>query len=90
VLEANLAFFATLVARDPLSLAELADKPDFVSTLFIMISSSNREKDALVLVSSDVGDDVLKRMGVVKSEKASVRLFLLLYALYPNPSHTSS
>jgi hypothetical protein len=74
VLEAILAFFAALVARDPLSLSELADKPDFISTLLTMLSSLDHERDALALVYSGGDDVMLKKVGVVKSEKTSVRI----------------
>jgi|ERR1700722_6287027 len=81
VLEAILAFFAALVARDPLSLSELAAKPDFISTLLTMLSSLDHERDALALVSSGGDDVMLKKIGVVKSEKASVRILGLLVTL---------
>ena len=74
VVEAIIAFFAALVAHDPLSLSELADKPDFISTLLTMLSSLDHEKDALALVSLGDDDVMLKKIGVVKSEKTSVRI----------------
>jgi hypothetical protein len=77
VLDVTLAFLAALVARDPLSLSELADKPDFVSTLLAMLSSVRREIDFLVLAASGAGDNALKKMGVIKTEKASVRFILI-------------
>lgn len=88
VLAIILAFFTALVARDPASLSELAQRPtsassdahpdtivhaDFVQTLITLLSTiADREKDGLALVTSIASDAELKRAGIGRTEKALV------------------
>jgi hypothetical protein len=80
-LEPSLAFFVALVARDSMSLSELSEKPDFASTLFNILASHTHENDLLSILSAGVNDVALKRMGISKTEKASVRFSSILIFL---------
>ena len=65
-------FFASLASRDPRDLPDLASKSDFVSVLFKLLGSWDRENDPLWLISCGLSDAELKKAGISKGEKLSV------------------
>ena len=72
MLDAILALFAALVSKDPLDLSDLASKSDFVTTMFRLLKTLDRDNDPLWLISCGMNDIELKRAGLSKSEKISV------------------
>lgn len=84
VLACILSFFIALIARDPTSLQELANNSNtnIISTLLGLIGTTSatslsigeREKDPLALVGAGVADTELRRLGVMRTEKALVIL----------------
>ena len=72
VLATILVFFASLASRDPRDLPDLASKSDFVSVLFKLLGSWDRENDPLWLISCGLSDAELKKAGISKGEKLSV------------------
>ncbi|KAH7921560.1 hypothetical protein BV22DRAFT_1198121 [Leucogyrophana mollusca] len=73
ILDSTLAFFAALAARDPHTLTEVAQKPDFVSTLLDILASTDHRKDVLgfALAGADVA--TLKSRGVLRTEIAALK-----------------
>lgn len=88
ILSSILAFFTALLASDPGSLAELAQRSDddeesndFVGTLVGLLGDSGsgsgagigeRSKDVLGLVAAGVGDAETRKAGVGRTEKMLV------------------
>lgn len=73
VLDAALALFSALVARDASALVDLAgSKSYFVPVLYRLLESLDHENDPLWLISFDSSDVVLKRAGISKLEKTLV------------------
>lgn len=79
VLDTILVFFASLAARDPRDLPDLASKSDFVPELFRLLGSWGRENDPLWLISCGLSDAELKKVGISKAEKLSVSYVFSLY-----------
>lgn len=91
ILATILAFFTALLARDPTSLSELAQRQqpsdsdsepphaDFVQTLITLLNTvADRDKDPLAIVTSNaMGDAELKRAGIGRTEKTLVSIFFL-------------
>ena len=72
-LDIILSFFSALVARDPVSLSDLARKTDFTATLFRVLTAVEPEKDVLTFLSAGASDAALKEVGVLRTEKSLVR-----------------
>ncbi|KAI0053231.1 hypothetical protein FA95DRAFT_1482207 [Auriscalpium vulgare] len=73
ILDAILVLFAACAAESPQDLLELVQLPDFVPTLWRVLPSVERAKDALQLVQSGLGDFELKKAGISKAEKIMLR-----------------
>jgi hypothetical protein len=71
-LDALLILFASLAARNPAELRELAVRTKFAGPLIKMLPAYGRGKDVLTLVSMDIPDAQLRKVGVLKSEKTMV------------------
>ena len=78
VLDGILVLFAALVSQTPRDLQDLAQNHDFVLTLCRMLSSMERGKDPIELLSSGASDLELKKTGIGKIEKSTVSVLLHL------------
>ncbi|KAF5351350.1 hypothetical protein D9758_007979 [Tetrapyrgos nigripes] len=89
VLDVLLAFFCALVARDLVSLTDLAERTtspsssvsqsSFVATLFSLLSSLTLSTDPLYLSSNfPTADAQLKKLGIMKSDRAMISTILLI------------
>jgi hypothetical protein len=74
VLDVTLAFFVALVAKDSVSLSELALKEDFILTLTGMLMLFGPGNDILAAACAGASDAELKKMGVVQTEKPFVSI----------------
>ncbi|KDQ60305.1 hypothetical protein JAAARDRAFT_602540 [Jaapia argillacea MUCL 33604] len=73
VLDAILAFFAALVARDSHSIGQFADRTHFTSILVPILSCLVRERDPLWLICSEAPDPLLKPIGIGRGEKTMLK-----------------
>ncbi|KAJ4473279.1 hypothetical protein C8J55DRAFT_562810 [Lentinula edodes] len=84
VLDTLIVAFAALVSRDLLSLTDLAQRvspssstsshPSFITILFSLVASLTAETDPLLIISqSSTPDGQLKRLGIVKTDRAILK-----------------
>jgi len=74
VLDAILVVFAALVAQSSSEVIELTQKVEFVSVLWDILATLG-ETDPLELVGSGANEVELKKAGIGKTEKLTVRLY---------------
>ena len=77
VLNTILVFFSVLVAKDPIDLADLAQRPtskynDFVRVLFALLEQLDLGNDPLWLISAGLSDAELKQAGFAKVDVTTV------------------
>lgn len=72
VLDATIAFFAALAAKDPRTLTEVAHQKQFIPTLVEILSHFDHRKDVLASVFADTSDDDLKSLGILRTEITAV------------------
>lgn len=77
VLNAILVLFAALVAKDPIDLADLAQRPtskynDFTRVLFALLEQLDLSNDPLWLTSAGLSDAELKQAGFAKIDVTTV------------------
>ena len=74
ILDATIAFFAALAARDPRTLIEVAQQEEFIPTLVEFLGSFDHRKDVLASVLAGGSDDELKSHGILRTEVTLVSL----------------
>ncbi|KAH7882443.1 hypothetical protein F5I97DRAFT_1816896, partial [Phlebopus sp. FC_14] len=84
IFDTTVAFFTSLAARDPNTLVELAQQPDFMSTLVEILGFADHKRDILASVLTS-NDSELKSRGVLRTEippvcrfEPSARFFISL------------
>ncbi|KAG7445164.1 uncharacterized protein BT62DRAFT_933586 [Guyanagaster necrorhizus] len=84
ILDLILAFFSALVARDDVSLADVAERSSspstssvptsyFATTLFAMLACLTPETDLLLIIAGSSPDIQLRKLGVKKNEQILLR-----------------
>ncbi|KAJ7132320.1 hypothetical protein C8R44DRAFT_977953 [Mycena epipterygia] len=91
IMDILLAFFSTLISRDPSSLSDLAHRPSssFASTLFSLLGSSSPSTDLLVLVSDAAQ---LKKLGLSKKDQhllTTIHAAITSSSLFPSSTALS-
>ncbi|KAJ7460823.1 hypothetical protein FB451DRAFT_1270424 [Mycena latifolia] len=92
IMDTLLAFFSTLVSRDPVSLLDLANRPSssFASTLFSLLGSSSPSTDLLTFVSDAVQ---LRKLGMSKKDQnllTTIHTAITSSSLFPESTKLST